>query len=154
MNGLDNADRAILAIVQRDGRIAVSKLAEGVSLSETACARRLKRLETEGYIADYRAILSRRAMGLGVTAFAQVRFSSHNRALSDKFEREVLTHSRIVACHNISGSADYLLQVVARDLEAYGAFVRDVIRTMPGVTSVESMLALQEIKRDTGLPIT
>lgn len=88
-----------------------------------------------------------------MTAFAQVRFSSHDRALSDRFEQAVQALPRIVACHNISGSADYLLQIVAADLEEYGRFVRDVVRSLPGVASVESMLSLQEVKRETGLPV-
>ena len=154
MNSLDRIDYAILAVLQGHGRITTTKLAERVNLSETPCARRLKRLESEGYIEGYRAVLSRKALGLGVTAFAQVRFGRHDPKLSDAFEREVRTLSHVVFCHNISGSADYLLQVMARDLDEYGALIRDVIRALPGVTSVESMLSLQEIKRDNGLPLS
>lgn len=154
MTELDRIDRAILAELQRDGRLPVAKLAERVGLSETPCARRLKRLENEGYIDGYRAMLSRKALELGVIAFAQVRFSVHDRALSDRFEREIQGISRIVSCHNISGTADYLLQVVARDLDEYGVFMRDVLRTLPGVTAVESVLSLREVKRDGGLPLS
>jgi len=152
MNELDNLDRAILAVLTRDGRIPVAKLAERVGLSETPCTRRLKRLEQDGYITGYRATLSRRAMGLGVLAFAQVRFSVHDRTLADRFEREVLAIDRVISCHNISGTADYLLKIVATDLDEYGDFMRDVLRTLPGVTSVESMLSLREVKPDDGLP--
>jgi Lrp/AsnC family transcriptional regulator, leucine-responsive regulatory protein len=150
---LDRIDRAILAALQQDGRLSVARLAEQVGLSETPCARRLKRLEGEGYIDGYRAMLSRKALELGVVAFAQVRFSVHDRALSDRFEREIQGISRIVSCHNISGTADYLLQVVAHDLDEYGIFMRDVLRTLPGVTAVESILSLREVKRDGGLPL-
>jgi Lrp/AsnC family transcriptional regulator, leucine-responsive regulatory protein len=150
---MDRVDRAILTAIQQDGRIPVAKLAERVGLSETPCARRLKRLESEGYIDGYRAMLSRKALGLGVIAFAQVRFSVHDRALSDRFEREIQGIERIVSCHNVSGTADFLLQIVVRDLDEYGLFMRDVLRTLPGVTSVESMLSLREVKRDTGLPL-
>ncbi|BAN25043.1 transcriptional regulator AsnC family [Caballeronia insecticola] len=150
---LDRIDRAMLVALQQDGRMPVAKLAERVGLSETPCARRLKRLESDGYIDGYRAILSRKALELGVVAFAQVRFSVHDRALSDRFEREIQGIERIVSCHNISGTADYLLQIVARDLDEYGVFMRDVLRTLPGVTAVESMLSLRELKRDSGLPV-
>ena len=153
MTELDRIDRAMLAALQQDGRMPVAKLAERVGLSETPCARRLKRLESEGYIDGYRAMLSRKALELGVVAFAQVRFSVHDRALSDRFEREIQGIPRVVSCHNISGTADYLLQVVARDLDEYGIFMRDVLRTLPGVTGVESILSLREIKRDGGLPV-
>jgi DNA-binding Lrp family transcriptional regulator len=153
MPDLDKIDRAILAAIQQDGRIPIAKLAERVGLSETPCARRLKRLESDGFIIGYRAVLSRKALEIGVIAFAQVRFSIHDRALSDRFEREIQGIARIVSCHNISGSADYLLQIAARDLDEYGVFMRDVLRALPGVTAVESILSLREIKRDTGLPL-
>jgi DNA-binding Lrp family transcriptional regulator len=150
---LDRIDRAILIALQADGRATNASLADAVGLSETPCARRLKRLEAAGYVEGYRAILSRSALQLGLVAFAQVRFSVHDRQLSDRFEREIQAIPRVVSCHNISGSADYLLQVVARDLEDYGVFIRDVLRVLPGVTAVESTLSLREIKRDAGLPL-
>jgi Lrp/AsnC family leucine-responsive transcriptional regulator len=153
MTDLDKIDRAILAAVQQDGRIPVAKLAERVGLSETPCARRLKRMESEGYIEGYRAVLSRKALELGVIAFAQVRFSIHDRSLSDRFEREIQGISRIISCHNVSGTADFLLQIAARDLDEYGVFMRDVLRVLPGVTAIESMLSLREVKRDTGYPL-
>jgi len=153
MRALDKIDREILAQIQRDGRIANAVLAERVGLSETPCARRLKRLENEGYIERYQGVLAPAAIGIGAVAFVQVRFATHDRSLSDRFEREVLAIPRIVACHNISGSADYLLEVVARDLADYGIFMRDVLRTLPGVTSVESVLSLREVKARGALPI-
>jgi Lrp/AsnC family leucine-responsive transcriptional regulator len=150
---LDKTDRALLLALQNDGRASVASLAEAVSLTETPCARRLKRLETEGYIEGYRTLLSRSALELGVLAFAYVRFGVQTRDLSDRFEREIQAIPRIVSCHNVSGSADYLLQVVARDMDDYGIFMREVLRALPGVTSVESMFSMREVKRDTGLPL-
>lgn len=153
MKNLDKIDRAILAAVRQDGRIPIAKLAERIGLSETPCARRLKQLENTGYIEGYRAVLSRKALDIGVIAFAQIGFNIHDRVLSDRFEREIQGIDRIVSCHNISGSADYLVQIAVRDLDEYGTFMRDVLRTLPGVTSVESMLSLREIKRDSGFPL-
>ncbi|HZZ09590.1 MAG TPA: Lrp/AsnC family transcriptional regulator [Paraburkholderia sp.] len=151
---LDKTDRAILAALQNDGRISNARLADLVGLSETPCARRLKRLENDGYIDQYRAVLSRSALGFGVVAFIYVRFAVHDRAVSARFEREVQAISRILSCHNVSGSADYILQVVARDLDDYGTFMRDQIRGLPGVTSVESALSLHEVKANSGLPLS
>jgi Lrp/AsnC family leucine-responsive transcriptional regulator len=151
---LDRIDRDILALVQRDGRISNARLAEAVGLSETPCARRLKRLEAEGFIERYQGVLSRTALGLGVVAFVLVRFSLHDRALANRFEREIQALPRIVACHNVSGTADYLIQIVARDLDDYGNFMRDVVRALPGVTSVESMLSLKEVKHEAGVPVS
>jgi Lrp/AsnC family transcriptional regulator, leucine-responsive regulatory protein len=150
---LDKTDRAILMKIQSDGRATNASLADAVGLSETPCARRLKRLESEGFIEGYQAVLSRSALQIGVVAFALVRFGVHDKKLSDQFEREVQAIPRIVSCHNISGSADFLLQVVAKDLEDYGVFMRDVLRALPGVTAVESVLSLREVKRYSGLPL-
>ncbi|WP_153102011.1 Lrp/AsnC family transcriptional regulator [Paraburkholderia hayleyella] len=153
MSELDKVDRAILSALQSDGRMSNARLAEVVGLSETPCARRLRRLESAGYIERYRAMLSRPALGLGVVAFVYVRFAVHDRAVALRFEREVLGISRILSCHNVSGSADYVLQVVARDLDDYGAFMRDELRGLPGVTSVESALSLREVKANGSLPL-
>jgi len=151
---LDKTDRAILAALQKDGRMSNAKLAELVGLSETPCARRLKRLENDGYIGQYRAVLARSALGFGVVAFILVRFAVHDKHLANRFEREVQAIPRVIACHNVSGSADYILQVVARDLDDYGSFMRDQMRSLPGVTSVESALSLREVKADGGLPLS
>ncbi|MCC8394578.1 Lrp/AsnC family transcriptional regulator [Paraburkholderia sp. MMS20-SJTR3] len=151
---LDKTDRAILAALQTDGRMSNARLAEMVGLSETPCARRLKRLEQDGYIERYRAVLSRAALGLGVIGFVHVRFAVHDRATATRFEREVQAIPRILSCHNVSGSADYILQIVARDLDDYGTFMRDELRGLPGVTSVESALSLREVKAFGGLPLT
>jgi Lrp/AsnC family transcriptional regulator, leucine-responsive regulatory protein len=153
MDDLDKIDRALLAALQTDGRISNAKLAETVGLSETPCARRLKRLENDGYIERYRAVLSRRTLGLGVFAFVYVRFAVHDKTLANRFEREVQAIPRILSCHNVSGTADYVMQVVARDLDDYGTFMRDQVRALPGVTSIESALSLREVKSPGALPL-
>jgi DNA-binding Lrp family transcriptional regulator len=153
MHDLDKTDRAILAALQRDGRMPIARLAETVGLSETPCARRLKRLESDGYIERYRAQLSRKALGFGVVAFVLVRFAVHDREVANRFEREILAIERILSCHNVSGTADYLLQVVAHDLDDYGTFLRESLRVLPGVTSIESALSLREVKREAGMPL-
>ncbi|MBS6359841.1 Lrp/AsnC family transcriptional regulator [Burkholderia sp.] len=153
MHDLDKTDRAILAALQRDGRMPIARLADTVGLSETPCARRLKRLESDGYIERYRAQLSRKALGFGVVAFVLVRFAVHDRDVANRFEREILAIERILSCHNVSGTADYLLQVVARDLDDYGTFLRESLRNLPGVTSIESALSLREVKREAEMPL-
>lgn len=153
MHDLDKTDRAILAALQRDGRMPIARLADTVGLSETPCARRLKRLESDGYIERYRAQLSRKALGFGVVAFVLVRFAVHDRDVANRFEREILAIERILSCHNVSGTADYLLQVVARDLDDYGTFLRESLRNLPCVTSIESALSLREVKREAEMPL-
>ena len=153
MNNLDKADLAILRAVQADGRLSNSKLSEKLNLSETPCWRRLKRLESEGFIEGYQAILSRKKLGFGVIGFAQVTIGDHASDDPLIFEREVVNTPEIISCHNITGDYDYVLQIVAEDLDAYGAFIRDRLRKLPGVASIHSNLSLREIKSTLNFPV-
>lgn len=150
---LDATDIALLRALQADGRLSNSKLAATLALSETACWRRLKRLEAAGIISGYQARLNRQKLGYGVIAFAQVSFGNHAGDAPLQFERQVLAIPEILACHNVSGDCDYLLQIVADDLAAYGRFVRQVLRKLPGVTAIRSNLSLREIKASSLLPL-
>jgi Transcriptional regulators len=152
-SGLDDTDRALLALVQQDGRMSNAKLAEALSLSETPCWRRLKRLEAEGVIDGYQANLNRRRLGYGVLALVQLCFGNHSDDAPSNFEAAVQHIPEVLSCHNVTGEADYFLQVVAKDLEAYGRFVSDVLRKLPGVTSIRSSLSLREVKASTRLPV-
>ncbi len=151
--GLDEVDRTILRALQADGRLSNARLAEQLGLSETPCWRRLKRLESEGYIAGYQARLNRQKLGYGVVAFAQVSFGNHAGEGPIQFERQVAAIPEVLACHNVSGDCDYLLQIVAPDLESYGNFIRDRLLKLPGVTAVHSNLSLRDVKSSSALPL-
>lgn len=153
MNNLDKTDLAILRAVQADGRLSNSKLSEKLNLSETPCWRRLKRLESEGFIEGYQAILSRKKLGFGVVGFAQVTIGDHASDDPLIFEREVASTPEIISCHNVTGDYDYVLQIVAEDLDAYGAFIRDRLRKLPGVASIHSNLSLREVKSTLNFPV-
>ncbi|MBV1788341.1 Lrp/AsnC family transcriptional regulator [Marinobacterium sp. D7] len=153
MGKLDRVDVGILARLQRDGRLTNAKLATELSLSETPCWRRLKRLEEEGYIESYQANLDRRKLGFGVMAFVQLSCVEHDEHTTRAFE-DIIRHSdNVLACHNTTGEADFLLQVVARDLDDYSRFVEQVLRKLPGVSAIRSNLSLREIKSSTRLPV-
>jgi DNA-binding Lrp family transcriptional regulator len=149
---LDELDRSLLERLQVDGRASNSRLAEEVGLSETPCWRRIRRLETEGIIAGYSANLDRRKLGLGVLAFVEVKFSTHDTDLAREFESALDNIPQILTCHNVTGEVDYILQVVAKDLDDYGRFTA-VLRNLPGVTAIHSLLSLREVKRFVGLPL-
>lgn len=153
MDNLDKTDLAILREIQFDGRLSNAKLSEKLNLSETPCWRRLKRLESEGVIEGYQAILSRKKLGFGVVGFAQVTIGDHASDDPLIFEREVASIPEILSCHNVTGDYDYALQIVAEDLDAYGAFIRDRLRKLPGVASIHSNLSLREVKSTLSLPI-
>ena len=152
-NGLDTTDYALLALVQKDGRISNVKVAEALSLSETPCWRRLKRLEDKGYIDSYQANLNRHQLGFGVLALVQICFANHTDDAPSQFEKSVRSIPEILSCHNVTGEADYFLQIVAKDLVAYERFLRKVLRKLPGVTSIQSSLSLREVKHSTRLPL-
>jgi len=148
----DSIDLQILKKLQTDGRISNSKLSEQVNLSETPCWRRWKNLEEDGYIEEYRTVLSRRKLGFGVLAFTQVSFSSHDVELTNQFEQLIEGFDWVQVCHCVTGKVDYLLQLVARDLDEFSDRIT-LLRRIPGVNSVESQISVKEIKNSTVLPI-
>jgi DNA-binding Lrp family transcriptional regulator len=149
----DRIDARLLDEVQRDARLTTAELASRVALSTSPCWRRLKRLESEGVIRGYRAQLAPEALGWGVIAFVHVLMENHSMALGAKFEEAVQLIPEVVACHNVSGEYDFLLQVVARDLKSFGEFARTTIRALPGVKEMNSSFSLREVKGGMVLPI-
>ncbi|MFD2640910.1 Lrp/AsnC family transcriptional regulator [Pseudomonas japonica] len=152
-DSLDGVDRTLLGLLQDDGTLSSAALGERLSMSVTPCWRRRKRLEELGIIRDYQANLDRRKLGYDVLAFAQVRFGKVSDNAPDEFERAVLGLPQVLTCHKVTGEADYMLTVVATDLESYGRFVEEVLRRQPGIVSIQSSLALRELKAVTRLPV-
>ncbi|CAB5153182.1 AnsC family regulatory protein [Burkholderia cenocepacia] len=150
---LDGVDRAMLRLLQEDGALSNATLGEKLSLSVTPCWRRRKRLEDEHVITGYQANLDRRALGMNVFAFVQVTFNMHSGQDSDHFEDVMRRHDEVTSCHKITGAADYILQVVAADLDAYAEFVERVLRKQAGVSSIQSSLALREVKFSSRVPV-
>lgn len=153
MDSLDKIDLAIADRLQRDGRLSNAKLAEQLTLSEASCWRRQRRLEELGVIEGYRAVLSRRKLGFGVLAFVQIGCTLHDEEVTAAFERAVETCPYVLSCHNTTGEADFLLQVVARDLDDYSLFVEKFLRKIPGVSSIRSSISLREIKSFRKFPV-
>ncbi|MGM8063245.1 Lrp/AsnC family transcriptional regulator [Vogesella indigofera] len=154
MIALDKVDIAIADRLQQDGRLSNARLAEQLALSEASCWRRQKRLEETGVIEGYKAILNRRKLGIGVMAFVQIVCTQHSEEVTAAFERIIQASPNVLACHNTTGEADFLLQVVARDLDDYSRFVEKVLRKLPGVLSIRSNISLREMKVTNKLPIT
>jgi len=153
MADLDKVDTDILRRMQQDGRLSNAKLATELSLSETPCWRRLKRLEEENIITDYQANLDRRKLGFGVLAFVQLTCNQHDEETTQRFEQVIQGSDNVLSCHNTTGAADFLLQVVAKDLDDYSRFVDQVLRKLPGVSAIASNISLRELKASTRLPI-
>ena len=152
-NELDAGDLRILGVLQTEGRLTNQELADKVGMSTSPCWRRVKRMEESGVIKGYQAMLDRRCLGLGVLAFIRVGIDSHSEAEARRFEKDVLKLDEVVACYSIAGDADFLLQVVARDLDAYAEFAMTVVRRLPRIKEMQTTFVLKEIKPLQGLPI-
>lgn len=150
---LDAIDRRIIAALQRDGRLSNVELADRVGLSPSPCLRRVKRLEAEGYIEGYRASLQRTRVGLGFTVFVDIKIENHANAHAMAFEQAVLAMPGVIACHMVSGEADYHLEVVVPDLEHYQRFLVGSLLNLPIVKEVRSNIAIQTLKAGAPLPL-
>ncbi|WP_321340473.1 Lrp/AsnC family transcriptional regulator [uncultured Cohaesibacter sp.] len=147
------ADMRILKALQEDGRLTNQSLAEEVGLSTSPCWRKVRQLEESGVIEGYSARINRQAVGLGVLAFIRVKIDSHSEEESELFARQVQTLESVVACYSLAGDADFLLQVVAKDLDHYADFAMDEIRRLPRIKEMQSSMVLREIKPFNGYPL-
>jgi Lrp/AsnC family leucine-responsive transcriptional regulator len=150
---LDSFDHKIIAALQDDGRLANVDLAERIGLSPSPCLRRVKRLEREGYIDAYRALLDRTRIGLGFTVFVGVRLEAHANDRAGSFEEAVLEMREVIACHMVSGTVDYLLEVVVPDLAHYQKFLLNKLLVLPIVREVQSSIAISTLKAGAPLPL-
>ncbi len=150
---LDALDRRIIAALQADGRLSNVDLAEKVGLSPSPCLRRVTRLEREGFIQGYRALLGRKKIGLGLTVFVGVKIEGHADDRATTFEEEVVAFPEVIACHMIAGEADYLLEVTVPDLDAYQKFLVGKLLNLPLVREVRSNIAIQTLKAAAALPL-
>jgi Lrp/AsnC family leucine-responsive transcriptional regulator len=150
---LDPIDRRILATLQADGRLSNVDLADRVGLSPSPCLRRVKRLEDAGMIAGYRAVLDRKAVGLGLTVFVELKVGKHSRDNAAILQEALLAIPEVVSCHMVSGISDFLAEVVVPDLEAYEKLMTDAILTLPTIVDVRSNFAIRTIKSGAPLPL-
>jgi Lrp/AsnC family leucine-responsive transcriptional regulator len=151
---LDAIDRRIIAELQADGRLSNADLAARVGLSPSPCLRRVVRLEREGFIEAYRAMLGRKRIGLGLTVFIGVKIEGHADDRATAFEEAVVAMPEVVACHMVAGEVDYLLETVVADLEHYQRFLIGKLLNLPLVKDVRSTIAIQTLKAAAPLPLS
>ncbi|ESW80594.1 Lrp/AsnC ligand binding domain-containing protein [Mesorhizobium sp. M1148] len=143
---LDRIDRNILSALARDGRLSMSGLAGKVGLSKTPVQARVKRLEKDGYIRGYQAIIDRERMGEGHVAFVQVKLSDTRSAALDAFNRAVQAVPEIEQCHMMASSFDYLLKVRTTDIAAYRRVLGERISALPHVAQTSTFVAMETVK--------
>ena len=150
---LDATDRRILGVLQKDCRITNAELSDRVNLSPSACHRRVQRLEEDGVIAGYVALLDARRMGKPTTVFVEITLQSQAEDLLDAFEREVARIPDILECHLMAGTADYLIKIMAEDTEDFARIHRQFLSRLPGVRQMQSSFALRTVVKTTALAV-
>ena len=150
---LSPSDRRILRVLQSDGRMPNSALAEKVGLAASPCLRRLKALEEDGVIEGYRAVVNRKALGFEVEAFVFIKLEQSEPGWRTRLVDRLKGYEEVIACHALAGEVDLIVHAVARDLESFGEFTMNRLLTLPGVADVRSSFVLSTIKPESPIPV-
>ena len=150
---IDDTDRRILNVLQRNGRVSNAELAEQVNLSASACHRRVQRLESDGIIRNYVAMLDPRKVGVPSTIFVEITLSTQADDVLEAFEKAVARIPDVLECHLMAGSADYILKVVAENTDDFARIHRQYLTRLPGVAQMQSSFALRTVFKTTALPL-
>jgi DNA-binding Lrp family transcriptional regulator len=151
---LDEIDSHILDVLQRDGRISNQDLADQVGLSPSPCLRRVRLLESGGVIEKYVALVNPMAVGRGLQAIVEVRLDRQTSAAVARFEKQILKYPQVVECYLVAGDWDYMLRVVAGDLDEFREFCVNSLAKIDGVGNVKSNISMKQVKYSTALPLT
>jgi len=139
---LDNIDTKILNILQKDSSRTTKSIAEELGLTTSPIFERIKKLEKEGYIKKYVAVLDNKKIGLKLTVFIGITLQGHTRSYLEKFVKEINNFPEIVECHRVSGNFDYLLKLMVEDIEAYETFIMSKLTLLPYLGNVQSLITL------------
>ena len=150
---IDLIDREILRELQKDSAQAISEIAEKVGLSMNACWRRIKQLQKQGVIRKQVTLLDHDALGLGLTAFVQVRTNQHTEEWFDRFARSIRQIEEVIEFHRVSGDYDYLLKIVVADIADYDRVYKRIIKSTP-LQDVTAYFSMERIKETTEIPVT
>ncbi len=150
---LDQIDRAILRELQAQGRLTNVELARRVNLSPTPCLERTRRLEREGYIRGYVALLDRQKLGHGLTVFIEVELDRTTPEVFERFKAAVSARPEVQECHLIAGGFDYLVKAILADMDSYRDFLGNVIVSLPGVKATHTYVVMEDVKTTTAVPL-
>ncbi|WP_179374987.1 Lrp/AsnC family transcriptional regulator [Winogradskyella wichelsiae] len=143
---LDKIDTQLLAILQKNSNRTTKSIAEELGMSTSPIFERIKKLEKEGYIEKYVAVLNNKKIGLKLTVFIGITLQGHTRSYLEKFVKEINNFPEVVECHRVSGNFDYLLKLVVEDIEAYETFIISKLTLLPYLGNVQSLIALSTSK--------
>ena len=150
---LDATDRRILKMLQHDAKVTIKEMANQLNMTNTPVFERVKRLERDGFIKQYTAILDRQKIGLQMVVFCTVSLKVHHADFLERFEEEVTCLEEVVECYHIAGMFDYLLKVVVKDMDVYRQFVSKKLAALENIGKVQSSFVMTEIRHSTALPI-
>jgi Lrp/AsnC family transcriptional regulator, leucine-responsive regulatory protein len=150
---LDATDRKVLEILQENAKITNAQLSKEIGLSPAPTLERVKKLETIGVIKSYHAQLDREKIGLGVTTFVQITLTGHKKAVTDAFVDQINQIPEVIECHHITGSCDFLLKIISKDISTYQKLMLEKINEIEEVASTQTMVILSTFKESKVLPI-
>ncbi|PHR68777.1 MAG: AsnC family transcriptional regulator [Lutibacter sp.] len=150
---IDATDKAILKLLQHNGKYTIKELATKLNLTSTPIFERIKRLENNGFIDSYKAILNRKKIGLSILVFSNVTLKSHEALFISKFEKDILQFDEVIECYHTAGVYDYLIKVMVKDMDDYQAFVAKKLASIDNIGQVQSAFVMTEVKSTTNLPV-
>lgn len=153
MEKLDKTDLALLRELQQDSMQTTKELAAKLNLTPTPIHERVKRLEREGYIKKYVALLDPEKMQRGLVVFCSVTLKQHQRDIGAKFVKDIISLEEVTECYNVSGDYDFMLKVMVKDMPSYQNFIMNKLASIENIGSTHSMFVMGEIKHETALPI-
>jgi len=146
---LDRIDRKILAELQRNARVSYVELGNSVGLSTSPCIERVKRLEQDGYIKSYTAILNPEKLDAGLMVYVEIKLEYDDRDIFEQFKRAALLMPNLLECHLLSGDFDYLMKIRVADMASYREMLGDILHDLPGVRDTRSYMVMEVIKEST-----
>lgn len=146
---MDSIDKKLLILLQKDSRKTTKELSLILNLSVTAVYERIKKLEREGFIKNYVALINRSKVGKSFIVFCHIKLIQHTREFLTKFESQVVKLSEILECHHVSGDYDYILKIAVRDMEEYREFLVTKLTTLEHIGSTHSTFMISEVKNTT-----
>jgi len=152
MQNLDKTDFKIIAQLQRNSRLSNQELSELINLSPSPCLRRVRHLEKSGIITGYTAVVDKEACGFPITAFISIRLDKQTDTAIQKFEQGIHDLDEVMDCYLMSGTSDYMLQVLSHSLKDYENFIRDKLTKVPGIGTLETHFAFGQVKQNRLLP--
>jgi Lrp/AsnC family transcriptional regulator, leucine-responsive regulatory protein len=150
---LDKIDRKILEILQKNAKITNAQLSKEIGLSPAPTLERVKKLETSGVISSYHAKLDTTKVGLGISTFVQITLTGHDKGSIKNFIDAINSIDEIIECHHVTGSSDFILRVIAKDISSYQKLMLDKVNEIPEVDSLQSLVILSTFKDSKMLPL-